>query len=88
MRGSKGTGILVAAKITNPNKSRRRILDGTTTTISETITINTVTSNDKVTASELESSLITFKNRELKIEADPEYSQLVGILVLLLLSMW
>jgi hypothetical protein len=75
---------VVAAKITNPNKgSRRRILDGVTASINATISLP----NDGVAVGKLSSTLITFKSRELKIEDNPEYSPLVGILVLLLLAM-
>lgn len=84
VKGGKGTGIVVAAKITNPNKRRRRILDSVTT---ETSNVTKNEDDDQLAVGKLSSTLITFKSRELKIEDNPEYSPLVGILVLLLLAM-
>jgi hypothetical protein len=83
VKGGKGTGIVVAAKITNPNK-RRRILDTVTTA---TFNVSISEKEDKLAVGKSSSTLITFKSRELKIEDNPEYSPLVGILVLLLLAM-
>jgi hypothetical protein len=84
VKGGKGTGIVVAAKITNPNKRRRRMLDTVTTA---TFNVSISEKEDKLAVGKSSSTLITFKSRELKIEDNPEYSPLVGILVLLLLAM-
>ena len=80
IKGGKGVGIVVAAKITNPNKSRRRILADTTATEIDN-------ASNGIAVSKLNSSLIAFKSRELKVESDPEYSPFVGVLILLLLTM-
>ncbi|CAD8053675.1 unnamed protein product [Paramecium sonneborni] len=66
IKGEKGNGFAVTAKITNPNVAssrRRRVLNEDST--------------GRLAVGNLNGNQITFKSRTLQIEDDPEFSQLI-----------
>ncbi|CAK85470.1 unnamed protein product (macronuclear) [Paramecium tetraurelia] len=73
IKGEKGNGLAVTAKIINPNSAgsgRRRVLEENT--------------NSQLAVGNLNGNLITYKSRQLVIENDPEFSQLILMPLLLI----